>query len=1220
MTKYFCAVFASWVAFLPATFAVTLAPHQVTATASQYSGSHIPANVVNRSGMVTSTTHNNTHTNMWLSQPDGNHAITFQFDDIYTLNQLRVWNYNQNGYTGRGIRHATIEYSRNGVLWSQLYGDYEIPQASGNATITSTAIDGRGVKARYVRLTPHALNGGSSAGNWGYTAQNHVGLSEVEFDVATSDVLIWNTSNMTVTADGQVHANYQPLYAVNGAGLGGASGLQHDEFPSQKTWLTTGLGASNPHPGTRPGKAWIKFAFNEVRKIRSMRVWNYGNTTTTTNGLRNVTIEYSPDNLSWTVLKTSDGQSNIHTFVKSSGADDYYNETLVNFMGREARYVIITAETTNGNWGGSGYGLAEVQFRTDPAVGMNAFCGVSDHIWVPEKEPVDSVPAAAAMFEWMSDTYGIRRMYWRDTNLWITDFTWDKESALQYDHHKWEENLYQNVPGYDTVGGDAAREYGMESWLYVGLFEAGVQPDVGIVDVGMFEDNLRVDNPDMVPLNRWGNRRHPGMLSFCYPEMREALIERYIDYMKAQGYDGINFYTYLENKGLRYEHEFGFEQAIIDDFHVTYPGVDLKAPGITGNHAVAWYKSQGKFVTQFLSEMKTALQNEGMKLSIILDPVSPNYAQPTWGDTIRATGNIYMDYQKWITDGLVDEIWVQLASVTQQKALLDTLLPLVASKPIKLVVRTTDPLGTTWNSYRAQGVTTIAVITWENNNGIEKYSLASTSASTLSSGDWKLRLQTLSDIKKGTLTGVSAASVAPLVNDRHPLVRRMAVKALEALVATGQVTTVVGALSDPEPGVRNAAAKALAVMPGSAAVTGILTALATDTSAPFKVLCAETLAQISSISTLATGLTYTAPAAREVCARALYKLGVPGGSAADQVVSALRGVVNNGAETDEVRYWALYGLFGLTSTLDSTERGAVLADCLAIIGDPGETPLVELEAAHVLEYLAPSLSDAQKTSAGTELTALFEQYGEGSTRDDAAYGWRMVGNALIELDRTQDLRKIMDPQVSGNLTATASSTSGNPAHTATKTINGSGLTGDKHNWTHTDMWLSGTGAGNWISYNFGAAYKLEKMQFWNYNQAGETDRGIRHAKIEYSLNGSSWTVLHADYEFAQASGTNTYLHTNDVWFNGITAQYVRITPLAVNGNWGDANANQVGVSEVIFNLDEEDASYPEEDYELSWLAYEALYEKQQRKTKVDGYNLVTEAQDILDHTRYAPGQ
>lgn len=1215
MTKTLHALCFLWAA-LPAAFAATLAPNQVTVSASQYSTTHVPANVINRSGMVSATAHNNDNTQMWLSQPDGDHAITFQFDDIYTINQLRVWNYNQPGAMSRGMRHVTIEYSRNGYLWSQLYGDYEIPQASGAASLSAATINARGVKARFIRLVPHPLTGGSNAGNWGYTAQNHVGLSEIEFDVATSDILSWNPSNMAVSADGQVSANQAPLYAVNGAGLG-TSGLLHDNAPNQTTWLSAGQGQSNPHPGTRAGKAWIKFAFNQVRKLRSMRVWNYGDPAAIANGLKNVTIEYSTDNRSWMVLPAPDG-SNIHTFQKSTGADDYANETLVNFLGREARYVVITAESTNGNWGGSGWGLGEVRFRSDSAVGMTAFCGVGDHIWVPTKEPGDSVPAVAAMFEWMADTYGIRRMYWRDSSMWIDDFTWGKESALYYDHHKWEKYLKQSVPGYATIATDAAREYGMESWLYAGLFEAGLQPDVGIVKMSMFEDNLRVTDPEVAPLNRWGNRRQPGMLSFCYPEVRAALIDRYLAHMISNGYDGVNFYTYVENTGLRYEHEFGFEQPIINEFNKLHPGVDLKqnSANLTALQREDWYKCQGKFVTQFLSEMKTALRKEGMKLSIILDPVSPDYAQVTWGNTIRATGNIYLDWKKWIADGLIDEIWVQLATVSQQKALLNQLLPLCANKPVKLVVRTTDPLGTTWNSYRTQGVNTIAVITAESGNGIEKYSLSSVNASTLNNGDWKVRLQTLSNIAKGTLTGVSAASVAPLVKDRHVLVRRMAVKALKKLGASGQASAVIGALSDPEPSVRNAAADALAGVPGPASITAILEALATDDSAPFKVLCYETLNLIASISDLNAGLAHSAPAVREVCVRTLYKWGPKSETNADQALVALRGVVNNASETDEIRYWALYSMLGMFATFNDTEKSAVLGDCLKILGDGGESSLVQLEAAHILEYLAPYLTSAQKNSAATVLTAVFKQYGEGSLREDAAYGWRMVGNALTQVGGAGALIKIMDPQVQG-ITAEASSAN-SPSHQAVNTINGSGLTDDKHNSTNTDMWLSGTTGGNWIKYTFNRVYKLEKMQLWNYNQNGFTTRGIRNAKIEYSTDNQNWTVLQANYPFTQAPGTNGYLHADDVFFNGVLARYVRITPATVNGNWGFAN-QQVGISEVIFNLDEKDAGYPLQDYHLSWLAYQVLYEKQERRTmNGEGYNLVAEADDIRDHNRYAP--
>lgn len=1176
--------------------------------------------------MLTSATHSNLNADMWISQPGASTQITFKFDDSYAVNTLRVWNYNQVGYTTRGIRHATVEYSKNGIFWNTLYADYEIAKASGSNGVAYTqAIDCKGVTARYIRLTPHALTGDSQSGNWGYTAQNQVGLSEVEFEVSEPNYLVWNPATMTVTADSQVDADHRPELCVNGAGLD-ASGLLHNSNPFQTTWLSSGNGQSNSHPGTKQGKAWVSFAFDKTYKLNSLRIWNYGDAGNTNRGLQNVTIEYSTDNKSWITLMPDNG-SPYFTFNQSSGTNNFAHETVVNFLGREAKYVVITANLQAGNWGGDSYGIAEARFQvSDAGSGLSAFCGVGDHLWVTTKEPVDSPATINAMFEWMSDTYGIDRMYWRDTSIWDDNFTIGEQTQSECDLWKWVHRLLHDVPGYASAATDAAHEHGMEMWLYAGLFEAGVQPDVGTVGSStyMFEDNIRVLNPGKAPLNRWGDRQQPGMLAFCYPEVRTELVNRYLAKMNSRGYDGINFYTYVENRGIRYENEFGFDQPVVDKFHATYSGVDLRTANsntLSADQLKYWYKCQGEFVTTFLTELKAALKVQNKRLSVILDPNDPDYPQPSWGETLRGTGKIEMDWKKWIDDGIVDEIWVQLADVAKQKALLDQLLAYSTNKPIKLSVRTTDPLGAVWDPYIAQGVKTIAVITWENNNGIEKYSPASTSAATLGSSDWKVRLQTLSDIAQGSLS-VAPNLVSALASDPNVLVRRMTVNALAKLGDPSSVSVIEGALQDPESSVRIAAVSALASpLHGTRSVAAIYDALGKGEYFQFKERCVNALSHIASLTEVTDQVTSPSQAVREVSVRVLSNFGHSAGNT-NLAFTTLRNSGTSVTEAPEVRYWAIAGQIGLRDLVDSTSRDSMVADFRNIIGDDTQAPLVQLQAAFGLENLASSMSSPQKIGAAADLVALFKKYKYNSTREDADYGWRMVGNALLQLGTygTEPLRAIMDPQIS-SVTGTASG-SYDISHTPSRTVDGSGLSYSTHDSIHTNMWLSKLNVDPWIIYQFDKVYKLKKMQFWNYNQAGYSGRGIRHAKIEYSIDGATWQVLSLNYEFAQAPGLSGYIHTDDVWFNGVAAQYVKITPLPIvanstaSGNWGDSG-NQVGISEVIFNIDHNDPSYP--DYRLSWLAYQVLYEKQQAKTAdADGFNLVTEDEDMQNHKRYAP--
>ena len=148
-----------------------------------------------------------------------------------------------------------------------------------------------------------------------------------------------------------------------------------------------------------------------------------------------------------------------------------------------------------------------------------------------------------------------------------------------------------------------------------------------------------------------------------------------------------------------------------------------------------------------------------------------------------------------------------------------------------------------------------------------------------------------------------------------------------------------------------------------------------------------------------------------------------------------------------------------------------------------------------------------------------------------------------------------------NIVATASAAS-DPGLGLENTINGSGLDGDLHSADEEDMWLS-SGLGvqpTWIQYEFDRVYKLYEMLVWNYNVQFELvlGFGVKDVTVEYSENGEDWTVL-GDVEFARAPAAAAYAHNTTVDFQGVAAQYVRLT---VNSGYGVLG--QYGLSEVRF--------------------------------------------------------
>jgi hypothetical protein len=112
---------------------------------------------------------------MWLAIPVGDDPvqIEYEFDKIYKLHEMLVWNYNVEFelVLGFGFNSVTVEHSVDGVEWTAL-GGVEFAQAvAANGYAANTAVDFGGAAVKYVKLTANSNHG----------AIPQYGLSEVRF-------------------------------------------------------------------------------------------------------------------------------------------------------------------------------------------------------------------------------------------------------------------------------------------------------------------------------------------------------------------------------------------------------------------------------------------------------------------------------------------------------------------------------------------------------------------------------------------------------------------------------------------------------------------------------------------------------------------------------------------------------------------------------------------------------------------------------------------------------------------------------------------------------------------------------------------------------------------------------------------------------------------------------------------------------------------------------
>jgi hypothetical protein len=135
-----------------------------------------PEKTVDGSGLNALDQHDTTNINMWTSAVGQEPPvwIQYEFDRIYKLHQMWVWNSNNTleWLAGLGVKTATIEYSTDGTTWTALANVPEFAQAPGSADyVHDTTVDFGGIAARFVRMT--------FTSGWG--AGGQYGLSEVRF-------------------------------------------------------------------------------------------------------------------------------------------------------------------------------------------------------------------------------------------------------------------------------------------------------------------------------------------------------------------------------------------------------------------------------------------------------------------------------------------------------------------------------------------------------------------------------------------------------------------------------------------------------------------------------------------------------------------------------------------------------------------------------------------------------------------------------------------------------------------------------------------------------------------------------------------------------------------------------------------------------------------------------------------------------------------------------
>jgi hypothetical protein len=139
--------------------------------------------------------HNTTWYDGWVSceasdNPNAirgqSHWLMYDFGYVYKMGQMHVWNTNDVEYLDWGLRTVVIDYSLDGVTWTEL-GTFDFDQGTGKSTYEGfDGPDFDGIEAQYVLITAIDNFGGSC-----------FGLSEVKIRVDGTSVVSTEEPELT---------------------------------------------------------------------------------------------------------------------------------------------------------------------------------------------------------------------------------------------------------------------------------------------------------------------------------------------------------------------------------------------------------------------------------------------------------------------------------------------------------------------------------------------------------------------------------------------------------------------------------------------------------------------------------------------------------------------------------------------------------------------------------------------------------------------------------------------------------------------------------------------------------------------------------------------------------------------------------------------------------------------------------------------------------------
>jgi hypothetical protein len=555
----------------------------------------------------------------------------------------------------------------------------------------------------------------------------------------------------------------------------------------------------------------------------------------------------------------------------------------------------------------------------------------------------------------------------------------------------------------DELAVKAAHARGMEIWGMGSLWDWGPLAEMaGFGDVTGLESKLKLVHPEWAPVDKHGVRRQAGPIELAYPEARKALVDLTVKETLKAGYDGICFLTYVENFSLRFQDEFGYSDPIVKDFKAQHKINIRTEPFKRGASREDWLRLRGSYVTAFLRELKVELDKHKIKLGMVVNSNDPRQPQ-SWNvpELLLTAGSHHMDVDTWVRDGLVDELLIYGNNSPQsQYKTLDDLLFLARGTKTSVSVMTSDPFRKNWKPYQERGIPTVLSLSDDWHHLFRGFVPEQTAAA-LQSQDMYQRMRALQQCGNSPLSPVLSPDESALVRcaaSSNLIERRLALQALGKL-KTADLKPLLAGLSDAENGVRCVAALALAERKDPAACQALLQATKQHGNHMLRecaVIALRRLAPVPTAELTDAALHSQSDKVREVAMRTLIVHATP----------ALLPVFRDGLK-DKARF----PRFAAAEALGNIARSSEAIELLIATLNHEDHAVANRAAVSLgrLTALKRPETESLRPKVLAALITAFKKHSDAK-RDDSEWGWRSIGNAILDFgdEGAAALREIRD--------------------------------------------------------------------------------------------------------------------------------------------------------------------------------------------------------------------